>query len=404
MKMLWVVQRFGSTILGGSEQAVRMFAEKMRDRGHDVTVLTSCAKSYVDWANSFEPGESIEDGIRIVRLPVERPRDQKSFQHLHELVLREQMMPRFQQFDWARSIGPELVNFEDELRRYASQADVVIFKAYLYSTATLGILALAGHAPIAFHPEAHPEPMLNLPLMDLVFRLVDAYQFNSVEERKLIQRRFQFDPPGLTVGIGVDDQQFEVGDSFGDLLGRFHLKRREYFVCLGRMAEGKGSYELLRAFLRIRERSHFDYQLVFVGEKPDYETSADYVQFTGYVSEDEKRALLAGAVALIQPSRLESFSIVLMEAWAAGSPVIVQRDSEVLRGHVERSAGGLCYSSDSELEESLTLLATDTSLRKLLGDNGKAYVQENFAWPQVEQRFEEVLLLARSEFNRKYSR
>ena len=50
MRILYVVQRYGPQVLGGSETAARLFAERLVARGHSVEVLTSCARDYVDWA------------------------------------------------------------------------------------------------------------------------------------------------------------------------------------------------------------------------------------------------------------------------------------------------------------------------------------------------------------------
>ena len=55
--------------------------------------------------------------------------------------------------------------------------------------------------------------------------------------------------------------------------------------------------------------------------------------------EATKRTVLAGAAALVQLSKQESLSLVVLEAWAVGTPVIVARDCAVLAGQVRRLAG-----------------------------------------------------------------
>jgi glycosyltransferase involved in cell wall biosynthesis len=402
MKLLWTVQRYGSEVLGGSEHAARMFAERMVERGHEVTVLTSCAISYTDWSNVFPPGETIEGGVRVIRLPVAKPRDQEAFSRLHDLVLREALMPLFEQMKWARSIGPDLIDLEKTLDELSRHIDVAVFKAYLYHTATGGIPAISGRVPIVFHPEVHPEEMLNLPLFESIFRQVDALQFNSVEERELIRRRFQFDPSGLVVGIGLDDEQFIEPQESAAILRQLGIGSSPYFLALGRVAEGKGSFELLRYFERFLKEDSLNCDLVFAGERPlDIQTS-DRIHFTGYISEEEKRALIARSQGLIQPSYLESFSIVLTEAWALARPVLVQAASDVLRGHVERSGGGLSFSNFSQFRDSVRTLLTQPKIAEQLGESGKEYVSKNFRWSAVLDRFEDVLALAKIEFARKH--
>ena len=98
----------------------------------------------------------------------------------------------------------------------------------------------------------------------------------------------------------------------------------------------------------------------------------------------------AAATALCQPSVNESFSIVIMESWLAGAPVLVHRDCEVTHYHVLRSRGGLAFRTDYEFAESLDLLLQD-DIRRRLGENGRAYVQSQYAWSQVLERFQAAL-------------
>ena len=65
----------------------------------------------------------------------------------------------------------------------------------------------------------------------------------------------------------------------------------------------------------------------------------------GFLDEEERRAAYAEALALVNPSHMESLSIVLMEAWLEGTPALVAPGSDVLREHAERSGGGLVFDS-----------------------------------------------------------
>ena len=73
MRLCYVVQRYGTHIAGGAEQFCREMAERMAARGHHVEVVTSCAQSYIDWANEFEPGRTTMNGVLVHRLPVALP-------------------------------------------------------------------------------------------------------------------------------------------------------------------------------------------------------------------------------------------------------------------------------------------------------------------------------------------
>ena len=73
MRLLYVVQRYGETIAGGAEQHCREMAERMAARGHHVEVATTCAKSYVDWADFYEPGRSTIAGVVVTASGSPRP-------------------------------------------------------------------------------------------------------------------------------------------------------------------------------------------------------------------------------------------------------------------------------------------------------------------------------------------
>jgi glycosyltransferase involved in cell wall biosynthesis len=96
-------------------------------------------------------------------------------------------------------------------------------------------------------------------------------------------------------------------------------------------------------------------------------------------------------VAFVQPSYFESFSIVLMEAWVAGRPALVQGHSAVLHGHARRSGGALPYFDFAGFEAALDLLLGDDSLRRALGEAGRTYVEAHADWHAVLNRYERLL-------------
>ena len=386
MNFLWVVQRYGPEVLGGSEVAGRDFAQEMLQRGHTVTVLTSCATSYSDWANHFEPGESEIDGVRVVRLPVHAPRSHQQFGPLHSQVLGSNQPMLAQQQRWGRLIGPDLVGYARWLRENVGRFDVAIFKAYLYAMATRGIPATFGRVPILFNPEAHPEEMLNISLHESTFRLADAFQFHSQEEAELVCRRFGFIPPHEVVGIGLKEHQFEPGGT--QIVEKLGLSPRRYAVVVGRIDAGKGSFEAIEYFNSYRQHSLSDLKLVFVGERANISDLGDALVSTGFVSEEEKRDLISQSLCLIQPSYLESFSIVLTESWALGRPVLVQEKSAVLRGQTQRASGGLSYRNSESFDEALGLLERNAGAASSLGESGRKFVMNEYSWPNVIKRFE----------------
>ena len=117
----------------------------------------------------------------------------------------------------------------------------------------------------------------------------------------------------------------------------------------------------------------------------------------GFVSEEEKSSLMAGAFALCQPSTNESFSIVMMEAWLQGVPSLVHAGCDVTRDHVQRSGGGLYFANAGDLAGVLKYLLSADGLRDELGESGRRYVLNEYSWSAVLGRLESALSRAAGE-------
>ena len=74
MRLVYVVQRYGATIGGGAEQHCREMAERIAQRGHDVQVATTCAQSYIDWADVYPPGTASSAASPSIASPSARRR------------------------------------------------------------------------------------------------------------------------------------------------------------------------------------------------------------------------------------------------------------------------------------------------------------------------------------------
>jgi hypothetical protein len=114
------------------------------------------------------------------------------------------------------------------------------------------------------------------------------------------------------------------------------------------------------------------------------------IRYIGFVDEGDKLSAMAGAVSVVQPSRMESFSIVTIEAFSVGTPVIANAQSRVLADHCRKANAGLYYGDFEEFEEILTLLLNDRNLGRSLGRNGQAYVKDNYGWNRLLPKYELV--------------
>jgi glycosyltransferase involved in cell wall biosynthesis len=388
MKLLFCVQRYGQDVAGGSEAACRDVAERLTRRGHDVEVVTSRARSYADWDDHYPEGASVENDVVVHRLSVREPRRPDKFAAIHGRMLAQPHAPLFMQRDWLRLQGPDVADLAPWLHENAPRFDVAVFFTYLYPTTAFGLPIAAEHCPTVLVPTAHEEPMFEWRVFDELFRAADAFVFLTPEERELVRARFRFDPPGEVVGLGIDEPTSSDAPRFRTTYG---LGDRPYVVFLGRIDPGKGSDELHRYFAEIKRRDEDDLALVVLGESVvDLPPHPDVI-VTGFVDERTKHDALAGALALVQPSYFESFSIALCEAWSAAKPALVQGRCEVLVGQSRRSGGGLPYDGFSNFAESLRRLRTDDALRSEMGASGRRYVREQYRWDHVIDRYEALL-------------
>jgi glycosyltransferase involved in cell wall biosynthesis len=386
-RILFVVQRYGHEVTGGAELHCREFATRLGRRGHLVEVLTSRAESADDWANVYPEGSSELDGVTVHRLGVNAPRDAAAFEQLTVATLWSgSLVPVAEQQAWRQLQGPDLPGLVPWLAGRAAEFDVVVHFSYLFATTWAGLPVSAALAPTVLHATAHDEPAFWLPVFDDLFDAPTVYAWSTDEERDLLLRRGA-PPRGSVIGVGVDldldgdADRFRAGNGLGD---------RPYLVFVGRVEAGKGSEELVQFFTAYKERNPGPLALVLVGPLSAPVSHPDIVT-TGRVDDQTRTDALAGAVALVQPSFFESFSMVLTEAWAQGRPTLVQGHTPVLEGQATRSGGGVAYRGFGEFEAAVDLLTDRPGLADSMGASGRAFVESSYRWDTVLDHYEQLL-------------
>jgi ABC-type cobalamin/Fe3+-siderophores transport system ATPase subunit len=128
-----------------------------------------------------------------------------------------------------------------------------------------------------------------------------------------------------------------------------------------------------------------------VGEVDPPPSVADRVHDLGFLPDDEAADAFAAAAAYVQPSRNESFSRTVMEAWMAGTPVLANAESAVVAWHCERSGAGITWTGVDELSAAIEALAVSPSAFEALAAPGRSYVLEHYTWPTVLDHMEASL-------------
>ena len=388
MKVAFVVPRYGPDIRGGAEIGARMLAERLvADRGCEVEVFTTCALDAITWRDELPAGTEELRGVTVHRIRSAAGRDE-SFHPLWA-VLREdpgsasrEDMERWVDLQGPRS--PDLVAAVAE-----SDADVIAFYPYLYYPTVRGLPLVAERAVL--HPAAHEEPALHLPIFDSLFARCRGFAFHSRSERGLVNARFGVaTTPQVLIGLGVEEPDERSGED-ATVRAAFGLEEVPYVICIGRVDEEKGTGMLWRAFRAYKRRHPGPLRLVFVGQVVDEPEPAHDVVVTGVIDDATKWALLRGARVLAAPSRHESFSLTVIEALTAGVPALVNAACGPTREHCERSGAGLWFGDFAEFEAMLELMTTDAALHDVMRANGRRYVDANFRWPVILDRYHAFL-------------
>jgi glycosyltransferase involved in cell wall biosynthesis len=383
VKLAFVVQRYGADIAGGSEAHCRALALRLSP-SHDITILTTCARDYVTWADEYPPGESHDMGVRIVRFPVRRRRRLKVFADLSDEVFDGGASPE-RQDEWFQENGPDAPGLLEHLASRGASYDAVLFWTYRYATTYFGLPIVADRAILV--PTAEEDPAIQMPVLEQFFQRPIAYVFLTPEEEALVSSRAgRALTPAAIIGTGIDP----VPSQSVDRAVRQPGIEGDYVLYLGRVDRNKGCLTLLEYF-EAYAVSNPSVTLVLAGPAKLRIPDHPRIRALGYVSDDARDALLSHARALIVPSRYESLSIALLEAWNRAVPALVNGGCRVLDGQVRRANGGLVYRSQGEFHEALDCLLARPPLRDALGREGLAYVGREYRWPIVLARVEALL-------------
>ncbi|HLL14696.1 MAG TPA: glycosyltransferase [Pyrinomonadaceae bacterium] len=403
-----VIPWFGAELKGGAEQQAFQIATRLAARGREVEVLTTCCRSFLDdWAtNHLPPGLTREHGIGVRRFPV-GARDALAFDRVNAKLLA--LTPARLRFGVSPVSEADAETFTSEninspallehLRAHGDDYRAFLFIPYMFAPTTRGLPLVAAHAFL--QPCLHDEPAAYLPAVEELFRRARLVLFNSDGERELAARLYGASvfPRGLVVGEGIERNVAPPEQLAAALPAE--LRREEsgggapFVLYLGRRDEVKNTGLLVRAFRRFRERSPAStLKLVLAGAGAhSYDERERGIFDLGLVGEETKAALLSACRALFQPSRNESFSRALMEAWSyGGRPVAAHRECLATAIAVQRAGGGWLAASEEEWAQLFSHVASapDAEL-DAAGARGRAYAAEHADWDKVIERYEQLL-------------
>ena len=370
-KICFVVQRYGLEVNGGAELHCRQLAEKMTDY-YDVTVLTTKA---IDELND----------VHIIRFSVDRIRKQSEFNVINQKFYDGDITSPDDEEEWLDKQGPFVPKLVLYLRTHKDQYDAFIFYTYLYYPTVKGLSEVMDKAIVV--PTAHDEPFMKMNMYKKIFTEPRAIFYLTEEEKNLVEEKFcNQNIKSAIGGVGI---QLPTNLRKGAFREKYHLDK--YIIYVGRIDEGKDCHILFRYFEEYKKRNPSDLKLVLVGKEMIKVPDRDDIVRLGFLNDVDKCEGIIDSEFLILPSKYESLSIVVLEAFALAQSVLVNGECEVLKGHCIKSNGGLYYRGFLEFEGCMNYLLTHEENRIYMGENGKAYVDENYRWEIIVNRLNNLI-------------
>ena len=409
MRIAFVVQRYGTEILGGSEYHCRLVAERLAE-SHHVDVLTTCARDYITWKNEYPEGADRLRGVTVRRFGTARTRDIEAFNKYSDWIFNTSHS-RNDELEWLKQQGPWSPALIEYLERHHQNYDVLIFFTYLYAPTVMGIRVAPSKSLLV--PTAHDEPAIRLGIYRDVFASAAGLVWNTDVERRFVSSAFHLRAVVEdVVGCGVDLPEGDAPDNGAreprenppsdgreplpphlegpaNAFRRRHRIHGPFALYGGRIDPGKGCEELLEYF-QTYVKDGGDATLMLMGVKLMPLPDDPRVRFAGILPEEERLHALEAATVVAVPSPYESLSLLALEAFAVGTPVLANARADVLVDHCLRSNAGLFYADRWEFVEGLKLLMRDAKLRAALGQNGRAYIQRNYRWSIILSKYERL--------------
>ncbi len=405
-KIAFTVTRYGENINGGAELHCRMLAERLAGK-YDVEVLTTCVTDYVTGKCGFEEGTSMLNGVTVRRFPVtayDRDAEKKWLSRIRSVRRIRRLLYRLGWLKYFASRWPVCkwgldadinalkcsVFHSPEMNAYIEKHKSE-YKAVFSITATYApfyFTAMAAGEKMIGIPTLHPERAAFRPSLTQSFTKTACLGFNTGSEMTLAENIFgRENISGRIISTGIEDIEPAGWD---EVKRKFALPDR-YAIFIGRIEKGKAG-KLIRYYTKYVEEHPDAPKLVMVGGIVREVGRHKDIIYTGFVSDSEKRSILQHALVLINPSKYESLSLVLLEALRDNIPVLVNGKCNVLREHCILSGGAVRYYVNyRDFRKEFGTVTADGIVRERMIADGRKYYEENYGWNVILPRLYEAI-------------
>lgn len=405
-KIAFIVQQYGVEMYGGAELHCMRLAEKMVAK-YSVEVLTTCSFDFLTWADYYPKGVSKINGVTVRRFGVSQIRSWGKMAELEKKIkpdvacpkngikevvkriiskLKKQRARKEDYVNWIIAQGPTAPDLIQYIKENEKGYDCLIFFSYLYYPTFFGI-DIAPQKTI-FIPLAHDEWAIRMPVFKNEFKAPACIMYNTMAEKRFVNKLFENESVYSEIaGTGVD-----TPDDLPERDVKTELNiQSDYVLYVGRIDVFKIPYQDFEWFLKYVEETKKKIKLVLIGNLYMEIPVHDHIMYLGFVNDHTKFNLIKHSLFLFQPSRFESLSMVLLEAFAMERPVLVHQDCEVMKDHIDLSHGGFYYNDYTGFKYAVDQLRENKSLNAAMGKSGKTYVDKNYRWGNIIAKFQNVI-------------
>ena len=385
-KIGFVIPWYAENIPGGAEMETREVTKHLKAAGLDVEILTTCVKEFgSDWNKNFYPeGEEIVHNVPVKRFKV-RKRDTRAFAAVNTKLMNGTVPTAEEQ----QIFVDEMVNSPDlykYIKKHSREYTAFVYIPYMFGTTYFGVKTCPEKAVLI--PCFHDEAYVYMDIFRSLYSKAAGMIFNARPEYELTKRLYDIENMQTVVmGIGMDTDLTSDAAAFRKKFGI----SEPFIIYAGRKDAGKNVHTLVKYFSEYRKRRVTDLKLVLIGggEMQIPADVRDHVIDLGFVDRQDKYDAIAASEFLCQPSKNESFSLVIMESWLCGRPVLVHEKCAVTANFARESEGGLYFNDYFEFEGCTDFFLSKKDTAAQMGRNGCAYVKKNFDWDIIVDKYKE---------------
>ncbi len=380
-KIGFVLPWYGLEIPGGAEAEARETIRHLHRAGIALEVLTTCVKEFhSDWnRNYYKSGLEILEGIPVRRFRVRR-RNRSAFDRVNARLMQSLSVSMKEEEIFIREMihSPAMIKY---LISHQEDYAAWICMPYMFGT-TYDIIKACPEKSILL-PCFHDEAYFYLHCYQKCYSKAAGMIFNSSAERALTERYYDLSNiKSVIMGIGMETAISVSPEVFRE---KFRIPER-FLIYAGRKDKGKNLDSLLSYFQEYKKRRPSELKLILIGGGE--RISAKDVIDLGFLEQQEKYHAFSAAELLCQPSRNESFSLVIMESWLCGRPVLVHEKCNVTKNFVCESDGGLYFQNYADFQGCVDYFLNHPEIAAMMGQNGRDYVRSHFDWPVIIEKYQ----------------